>query len=352
MTNRRHDTGPLYRRQALAVAGTALTVTLSGCGERMSPADGPQESGSDAGDGTGTGSEEEPALRLRGEIVGTMATGITVPPEQQGAVKETVATELGLGPFDVRARGNVVEVYDSVSTEAFGGALEPTAVDASAATVESGVSAPTREETSAVIRDRLANAGISDTAVEIVETEDGGHTAIVDVFEESTDAGRVESLLASRGTVRVVASYPTDGGYDERQVLTHADFASVGEAQEGAGGRPPSVPVTLTAESAEQFTTVLVEQGFTSEGVNACEFETDGDEPPVEAGYCLYTSVDDDVVYAASLSQGLAQTIESGAFTENPQFVLTTQDFERAEQLEQYLRSGPLPAPLASITVE
>jgi preprotein translocase subunit SecD len=83
--------------------------------------------------------------------------------------------------------------------------------------------------------------------------------------------------------------------------------------------------------------------GFTSsDGINTCQWQDSPDEP----GYCLYTVVDGEKTYGASMSAGLADTLDSGEFSQDPRFVMNTTDFEKAQELESDLRLGSLPTEL------
>ena len=328
---------------------------LAGCADDQGNGDSPADTDADGDDQNEPATNSEAGtktVRLRGELLGTKATGISVPASERTAVERTVAGELGIGEFDVRAHESAVEVYADVAAEPFVAALDTTSVAADADDIESGVTATTRERTQKVITNRLRQAGFEQETIEFVDEGNAGHAAVVEVVQAETDPEAVRSLLANRGIVTAVASYPSGNERGETRLFTHEDFASVGEARIRGGGMAPHVPVTLTRESAERFTDVLVEQGFTTEGLNACEFDASKDDPPVDDGWCIYTTLDDDIVYAAGLGPSLGQSIESGEFLDNPQFILTTATMQRARRLEQYLRSGPLPAPLDGITIE
>jgi len=139
-------------------------------------------------------------------------------------------------------------------------------------------------------------------------------------------------------TVEIVASYPEQDADTASQrrstVLTDADFATISPAQPGGGGRPPHVQVTLTEAAAARYTAAMQEFGFTSEtGTSACRYQEQPDTP----GYCLHTVIDGEIVYSASMSPALAETIASGEFSEQPAFILATENESQAEALERKL---------------
>lgn len=157
--------------------------------------------------------------------------------------------------------------------------------------------------------------------------------------ETATPTAIATATATAATTVEIVASYPvqSDGQTTQRQqtVLTEDDFASVSPAQQGSGGRPPRVPATLTDAGATDFVAAMREYGFTSdEGIGACRYESDPEEPC----YCLHTVVDEEIVYSAGMAPGLAEMLESGEFSENPAFVLQTENVSKAEEIAAALR--------------
>ena len=84
--------------------------------------------------------------------------------------------------------------------------------------------------------------------------------------------------------------------------------------------------------------------GFTGEGVSACRYEPGGDA--TDTGYCLYTLVDGQVVFGASMSPDLARDFESGDFERDPAFIITAGNISDANQLQIDLQAGALPTEL------
>ncbi|MFC7133448.1 MULTISPECIES: hypothetical protein [Salinibaculum] len=170
---------------------------------------------------------------------------------------------------------------------------------------------------------------------------DGGTGTATRTPSATAAATATETSTRLDADVEIVASYPVETGngteHRETTVLDERDVAAVGRVQEGAGGRPPSVPVGLTESGAENFTTAMREFGFTSSaGIQACRYEERPDDP----GYCLQTVLDGEVVFSASMSSGLARTLESGAFADDPRFVLQTRNLSKARDLRASLEGN------------
>jgi preprotein translocase subunit SecD len=193
----------------------------------------------------------------------------------------------------------------------------------------------TRDRAVEVVRERIVLAGLD------------GNTTVAAAGDSrlrvrtTASVGRVRSLVAE-GRVDAVVTVPADGRPRNVTVVDETGFDNVGEAQPGRASQPPRVPVTMSDSAAANFSESMRTLGFTSdEGIGGCRYE----EPPAEPGYCLQTVVDGEVVYAASMSAGLADLLRSGEFQEDPEFVLTAQNVSRAEELSLTLRSGSLPGP-------
>jgi preprotein translocase subunit SecD len=293
------------------------------------------------------GLELSGGTRLRAPVQGTTAYGVNVSGDA-AAVQSTVASELGVEVTDVRVvpEENAVEVYRNVSDAAFRAALE--AAGYTLESIEPGVTDATRAAVVETIQSKINAAGLSGGSVHQSRTATGRNFVVVEV--PNANASEVRDLVNERGVVRVVARYPTSEGgnttYENTTALSQEEIASVGTA--GQYGRPPqpAVPVTLTDEGAKRFAQVMQEHGFTTErGTDNCRYRSNPDNP----GYCIVTIRDGEDVYAASMSggpQGLAANIESGAFQEDPTFVITARNMSEARDLRIDLQAGALPAPL------
>jgi preprotein translocase subunit SecD len=128
-------------------------------------------------------------------------------------------------------------------------------------------------------------------------------------------------------------------------VLTQGDFTRIGPARDPDNARP-GVSVTLTEAAAEEFRTVMLENGFTDEGIGNCRWQ----QSPEDPGYCLYTVVDGERRDAASMSggsNGLAPVLRSEEEWQNdPTFRITTANFSEAQEVKLNLESGALPTEL------
>lgn len=328
----------------LVSTGATLPALLAGCvgddGDGASTGaddDSDGDSGTDNTDAdTGGEASTEDTEPLVGVPVAMRGMGVELsdPP----TVSEAVAAELDLAEHEVQAfpEEEVVEVYDGVSESSFAAALEAAGVTTDEVEVTTSVSLGTLETIRETIEARLEKTGV-DASV----TEDEGRSVLV--FDgPDADPTVVEGLLEQQ-RVEVAVSYPAPDSDDPtvETVLTRADFETVESAQVGEN-QPSTVPVTLTADAADRFVTRLTENGFTSDGVGVCSFDP-SDGEPIAGEYCVYTSIDDEFVYGASISPALANVIESGEFEEDPSFVLQTEDAETAKQLELVLKTGQLP---------
>jgi len=280
---------------------------------------------------------------------GVMAEGLTIGTDDQTTVAQTVATELGVSTGSVHVEAGdgtgLVEVRAAnVSTASLRSALETAGLSVGDATLRAGVTEETRTRIRAVIEQRLSQFVQREEFYEVAgiqwSTVDGRQVLTVRV-SAMTEPGVLADVLTTRSRVTVDAHVPTDGGRNVT-LLESSDLATVGPVQEGRAGRSPSVTATLTEAAARNFSDSLQELEFTSDGVNACEYQ----DSPSDPGYCLFTRLDDDVVFAASLAPGLADLIESGGFLQNPTFVFTASNLSQAEELKTALESGILPAHL------
>jgi preprotein translocase subunit SecD len=317
------ETG-LTRRRVLAVTGTVLGAGVAGCLD-------------DDGTGDQAGGAE---ATLLGIPVGTHVEGIDV----DTGIADRLWTETALDFHEVSVTpdAGIVEFYTDLSHEAARDALETVGVDTTDATVNAGVTAGTRDEMRETIEQRLD--------VDVSTTDHDGQPAIRFVGADA-EASTVREELSAR-PVQIVISYPDSetGDRVRETILASGDFQEIDAAAQGSGDQSPHVPVELTDEAAERFVDVMTDRGFTTKGVNYCSLDASADDEPEPDDYCILTRIDGADQYSASMSHGLADVIENGAFQDSPRFVLTTQDFSRAEQLQATLQeaneSGVLPTVL------
>jgi preprotein translocase subunit SecD len=275
-------------------------------------------------------------------VLGTTAEGVDAASADRERVRAVVAAELGVRNRSVAVVGDAVEVRrPNVPPASLRNALAAAGFDTANVTVRAGVTEQTREVVADVLQRRLEIAGL--TAVKVTHSRVDGQPRVV-VRAPDAAPEEVRRVATRRGRVALVARAPAQGGGNRTAVLaTNDDFASVGAAQQGGGGRSPYVAVTLTDEAAARFTSRLVDLGITGEGVSACRYRESPDQP----GYCIYTRLNGETVFAAGMSPGLAEQIRSGEFGARPAFTLQTGNFSRAQELKVALESGALPAPVA-----
>jgi preprotein translocase subunit SecD len=292
-----------------------------------------------AADGPGQAETPDGAV-VELSVAGTTAEGIDVAPAERDRVRGAIATELDVSNRSVAVRDDTVEIrHRNVSTAALEDALTATGVDTANVTVRAGVTDRTRELVADVLRRRFAAAGLPDA--EVTPRAVDGQPGIAVRAPAATPA-EVRRVATREGRVELVARAPgSDGGNRTAVLAANGDFASVGPPQQRSG-RPPGVPVTLSGEAAERFSSRLVDLGFTGEGVEACR----DPESPDPSGYCIYTRLNGETVFVAGMSASLADLVRSGDFAENPRFVLRTRNLTRAQELRVALESGALQAPL------
>jgi len=296
------------------------------------------------------GLELSGGTRIRAPLIGLTAEGVNVSVDNQATLAASVADQLaGVTRSQIQARPaqGTIEVFADVDRPAFAAALE--AAGANPDEIRQGVTAPTRTTAVEVIRQKIDESGLAGGTVQEVTTSTGEHFLVIEVPNQNRS--EVESLVASRGVVEIVAHYPNESGegFREETVLTQDQVAQVGTAQAASGQvggvNAPHVPVVLTDSAAASFSEAMQQFGFTGPGTDACP----ADAPPNgnnTDGYCLYTVLDGDVVYSASMAPGLARGIESGDFADSKNFVMTTTNMSDARDLQINLRAGALPAPL------
>jgi preprotein translocase subunit SecD len=268
-------------------------------------------------------------------VVGRTAFGAAAEPMVN--VTGTIANELDLGAARIRVdrTSDTVEVLANRSDAAILAALREADIDTEDVAVRRGVSNGTRDAVAAALRDRIAAAGLeANTSVAVA----GDSRLRIRTTAPST----VLSAVTVRGDVAIVGGFPGSDAPRRVELVDADGLATVGAVQVRPGGAP-YVPVTLTDAAARNFSSTLVDNGFTDEAnTSSCRY----DEAPTEPGYCLFTVVDGEVVYAASLSPGLADIMRDGEFVEDPRFVVTAANRSTARQLATTLRTGPLPAPV------
>ncbi|WP_424017647.1 preprotein translocase subunit SecD [Halorientalis pallida] len=304
--------------------------------------------------------------QIRAPLVGMTATDVeftqnTSFPEK----RQAIANELGLEPSQVRLSagggqrqgqtqaqsGNTIEVFSKNVTRAeFATALQNNGFDVSQDQIRDGVTAQTRETVVNVLSDKINEGGISGGNV---KTAAAGSEYFIVVEVPNAGEQEVKDLISGTGRVQIVAHYPVQENgttvYRQTPLLNNSDFTDIGAAQQAdpqSGIDQPHVPVAIRQDgSAERYSQRLQDFGFTREGIGSCPPNADRN-PDNATGYCLYTVQNGRVVYAASMGQQLAQSMENGDFAQSPSFVMTTTNISEAQQLAVNLRAGSIPTEL------
>ena len=307
------------------------------------------------------GLELSGGARIRGKLQGLTAEGLDLSTEQRFQTERTVAEELGIEQIDVRTRiqEGAVELYtQNVTQTEFADALGAAGLTADTSDIREGVTGATRQTAVTTITDRVDQTGFSGADVFTSNAVTGENFIVAEV--PGVTRGELRDIISETGRVQIVAGFPetTENGttvYNQTQLLTQDDIDNVDSAQRGDAQTPqPNVPIALTSEAGQRFASVTREGGFTSQqGVGNCFFNEDVFDEPApqhESQYCLFTVVDGEYVYGSSMGSGLADTINSGGFAQDPRFVMQTGSYQEAQELEVNIRAGELPTDIEIVT--
>jgi preprotein translocase subunit SecD len=298
------------------------------------------------------GLELSGGARIRGQFVGLTAEGVELPQGEATSIQRDVASELGLDPIDVRVRTGLdaVEVFSgNVTQSELASALQTAGLDVSEDDIRNGVTSTTRDGAVDTLTQRVDQTGLSGADVFTSSAVTGENFVVAEV--PGISLSQLREVITDPGRVQIVAGFPDNGTLNTTQVLTTQDFAGIQNAQPANEQSPtPRVPVTLTDEAAQRYATIMQEGGFTNEGIGNCRFDETQHDGPLEGQHCLYTVVDGEYVYGASMSPDLAQSINNGDFVNQPRFLMQTGTFDQAQQLEVNLRSGELPTEIEVVS--
>ena len=283
--------------------------------------------------------------RIRAPLVGVTATEVDFGGTETPQVEQDVAGQLdGVTVADVIVRpstqtsGTVEVTVDGVTPQELGDALDVAGY--SYGETRNGVTEQTRAQTVDILSNKINEAGLSGGTVQQIQTPTGGNFILIEVPDANRQ--RVVELVNQRGTVRVDAYYPTDGSYEQETVLEQDDFQSIGNAQQGGEGQLPNVPVVVRENVATDFQQRMVQTGVAGQGGSRCSYQTS----PNSTDACLLLIVDGQVVNSFGMSPGLAASMQSGEWAQDPRFILQTQNFSESRQVAINLRAGALPAQL------
>ncbi len=311
------------------------------------------------------GLELSGGTRIRAPLVGLTAE-VEVAPQNQAAVTEQVASGLNLSPTDVEVRvgrgTDTVEVFSrNISQQEFARALRQAGFQVSTEDIRNGVTETTYETAVEVLESKISKSGLSGGTAQVVST---GEDRYILIEVPNQNRSEVRDLVEDQGRVKTVAYFPVSGNdtpaycnpdswesaqsegnapprYCNVTVLSSQQaFQSVGTVQQDRAGRP-EVPVTLTDSVAPEFTQAMQRFGFADPANSTCRFQTS------RTGHCLLTVLDGRVVYAASVTPGLAQLFASGEFVNDPTYSTSAPNVSVAQELRINLQAGALPTQLA-----
>ena len=311
---------------------------------------GPMVMSDGGGNGLEYGLELSGGTRIRAPLVGLTAEPVnTTNIENQSGIRRDLADRLNVASNDIRFGARSVEVFsDDVTSQEFAAALAANGFEVEESNVRDGVTAATREEVVRTLNDKINRGGLTGGGARQTTSGTGEHFVVVEV--PNANRSEVLRLIRGSGEVFVTAHYPVQRNgttvYEETRMLDNDDFARVGTARSPQSGGQPFVPVTLNPEAADRFVRVMVQNGFTGEGVSNCPTGAALRDPANASGWCLYTVQDGNVVYAAQMSRDLATTLESGDFQQDPRFTMTTNNLSAAQELQINLNAGALPTQL------
>jgi len=287
--------------------------------------------------------------RVRGVLVGLTAENVDgLTNDNERMIENRIAEDLDLAPLDVNARpsGGTVEIYTgNVSQQRFAESLNDVGLDVSTDQIRDGTTSGTRDTAVDTISNRIDQTGLSGANVRTVSQAGGSSFIVVEVPGATRD--EVQELIGDPGRVEIVAGFPeqTENGTELRMepILTQGDFSGIQSAEVSSNG--PAVPVTLTPEAGERYAERMQQWGFTTRGVQQCNFDAETDQPSPNE-YCLYTRVDGNITTGVGMGRRLADNINSGSWTNNPSFEIVMTSIEEAEDVEADLRAGALPTEL------
>jgi preprotein translocase subunit SecD len=293
------------------------------------------------------GLELSGGTRLRAQLEGMTAENVGLDNGTDArALRQTVSDELGVDPIDVRIRvsSDTVELFDgNTSQEEFADALGTAGYDVSNGQVRDGVTSDTYQTAETILTDRINQGGLTGGGASLTQSAAGEDFLVIEV--PGATRSEVKDIVGEPGRVQVVAGYPVETAngteYRNTTVLTQDEITGISPVRQGQGR--PSVGVTMTESAARNFQQVMIENGFTSQGIQNCRWQQNREDP----GWCLYTVVDGERRSAATMTQDLATTLEDGdAFVNSPSFSISTNNVSDAQEIKLNLESGALPTRL------
>jgi preprotein translocase subunit SecD len=300
------------------------------------------------------GLELSGGTRIRAPVVGMHTEDLQLPTDGTTIRDQEaqLASQLNVSLSDVRlapAQGTVEIFADpnngNVTKAEFAAGMQSLGYEVGESDINNGVTSETLDQLERTLDDKINRGGLTGGDASVVRPPAGEPLVLVEV--PNADRDEVLELIGSRGQVQVVAHFPVQRNgstvYRDVPLFDQDGIRSVQNAEQGTGTRPPFVPIRLTEEASENFSNAMRQFGFTNEGISSCP----PDAPPNgnnSEGHCLYTVRDGNIVFAASMSPGLAKIIRNGNFDGG--FQTTSGDFSDAQRLQLDLQAGALPTNL------
>jgi preprotein translocase subunit SecD len=309
------------------------------------------------GSGTGLeyGLELSGGTQIRAPLVGWMAEDVSFEQGQDlSDLRNGIADDLNVESTAVRFRPEIgtVEVFsENVSGPgALASALNSNGFDVAESDVSNAVSEPTRTKVVNVLNNKINQGGLTGGGASISRSGTGENFVVVEV--PNANRSEVVRLIEGTGEVNIVARFPVERNgtttYKEKPLLTNADFRTVGNAQSPDRTQPSHhVDVTLFEEPARNYSNAMQSFGFTSgQGIENCPVVEARRNPDNATGYCLITTLNDEVVDVHQMGRGLAQEMNQGNFANSPTFIMTATNMSDAQRLAISLNAGSLPTSL------
>ncbi|WP_075937174.1 MMPL family transporter [Halosegnis longus] len=288
---------------------------------------------------------------VRAPLVGMTADPVDLEGTAEQDLERNIAEELGLSPPTIEVRypdreaattEGTVEVYNESVTQAeFAAALQAVGLDADESVIDAGLTRATYDTAERVLDSKINAGGLTGGDASVTT---GANQTYLTVEVPNANRSQVLELVGDPGRVQIVGLHPADDGGYERVPLFDQETLNVNGVSQSQQTGQWGVDVSVaTRESAQRFSTIMQEEGYT-DNQGQCNYEI-GSGPEGENAYCLLTVRNGQVVDAVSMGD-LATTIESGDFVEDPRYFISSNSQEDARELEINLRAGALPSAL------
>jgi preprotein translocase subunit SecD len=292
------------------------------------------------------GVQIEGGTRIQAPLHGVTAEDVGIGNETFGTVEEAVAAEMenadagdvsvvqtdaGTIAVEVRTNNATIEGLSS-ALDAAGYAYE---------NVRTGVTGQTRQQAVEVLRNKINQAGLSGGTVQIIQAP---NEQFVRVEVPNQNQAQVLDLIESRGQVQLDVYYRNGSGeYVRETAIRGESLEDVGIASQYSDQPGAYVPVAVNDSAATGFQQTMVDSGVAGPAGRSCNYAPEGN---ASTGACILLVNDGEVVNAFGMTQGLATSMQSGEWAQNPRFQLQAQNISEASEIALNLRAGTLPVEL------